>query len=920
MTKARWIGALSVLLVLNAGYLWAFAQPNLFYVGNVLAHVAIGAILAVLAFTQRSLLKELWQGLGRVSAVLLGVAAVLGVVLCFIGATYPHIAVVVIHGAAGFLGMALAAAHFWGKRPDFGKWVILAVCLALLMPAGEALRHRFMPTQGKERIINPTTAPLSMDGEGGGPDGPFFPSSATTNVGGLIPSEFFLDSKACGECHVDIYEQWESSMHHFSSFNNQFYRKAIEYMQETEGVQSSKWCAGCHDHAMFFNGRFEKPAIEQIDTPQAHAGLGCMSCHSITHVPSTMGNGGFEMTYPPLHELMTTKNKLVHALNEYVTNTAPAAHRTAFMKPFMQEDTSEFCSTCHKVHLDKPVNNYRWFRGFNTYDNWQGSGVSGFGARSFYYPPASQTCADCHMPLVDSHYPGAKNGKIRSHNFAAANTAVPYVNQDETQLKATTDFLTNDIVSVDIFAVSPVMANASGPEMRRTSSDEFQMATTFAVGEESGNASGPVVIRDVGEISAPVDRTQPTLQAGSKVKVDVVVRTKKVGHFFPSGTVDSFDVWVELKATDATGKPIFWSGEVEDGGKGPVEPGAHFYRSYMLDAHGNPIDKRNAFHARTVLYARLIPPGAADTVHYEMAIPADAKGPIKVEAKLNYRKFAHSYTQFAYAGKANDDGEFGKDFDDRTFDYSPENIPANVSGKIKDRIPELPIVVMASDTVELALGEGETVWKPAVQADDYIRWNDYGIGLLLQGDIRGAQYAFERVTEAKPDYADGWLNMARALLLEGRPGDARPFINKAMEIDGSLARVHFFKAMADKREGLYDDALENLRFVESQYPKDRVTLNEIARILFLRREYQNALGYLGRVAEIDPEDLQMHYTAMLCYRGLGDAEQADREKALFERFKIDEKSQVIAGDVRRQKLEDNNERNPLHAHVSVKLP
>ena len=79
------------------------------------------------------------------------------------------------------------------------------------------------------------------------------------------------------------------------------------------------------------------------------------------------------------------------------------------------------------------------------------------------------------------------------------------------------------------------------------------------------------------------------------------------------------------------------------------------------------------------------------------------------------------------------------------------------------------------------------------------------------------------------------------------------------------------------------------------------------------------MGYLERVSRIDPEDLQMHYTAMLCYRGLGNIEQAEREQALFERFKIDEKSQAIAGDMRRQNLEDNNERNPLHAHVSVKL-
>jgi hypothetical protein len=69
---------------------------------------------------------------------------------------------------------------------------------------------------------------------------------------------------------------------------------------------------------------------------------------------------------------------------------------------------------------------------------------------------------------------------------------------------------------------------------------------------------------------------------------------------------------------------------VEDGGKGPVEPGAHFYRSWALDAEGNPIDKRNAWQARTMLYARLIPPGAADTVHYRMHVPEDAVGPITV--------------------------------------------------------------------------------------------------------------------------------------------------------------------------------------------------------------------------------------------------------------------------------------------------
>jgi hypothetical protein len=238
-----------------------------------------------------------------------------------------------------------------------------------------------------------------------------------------------------------IYDQWNSSAHHFSSFNNQWYRKSIEYMQDVVGTQPSKWCAGCHDHAVFFNGRFDRPIKEQINTPEAQAGLACTSCHSITRVHSTMGQGDFEIEYPPLHDLAASEHPVLQRVHDALLYMAPEPHRKTFMKPFHREQTAEFCSSCHKVHLDVPVNDYRWIRGFNDYDNWQASGVSGQGARSFYYPAAPQRCADCHMPLVDSSDPAARNGKVRSHRFPGANTAVPYVNKDPVQLKVVQDFL-----------------------------------------------------------------------------------------------------------------------------------------------------------------------------------------------------------------------------------------------------------------------------------------------------------------------------------------------------------------------------------------------------------------------------------------------------------------------------------------------
>src|SRR5439155_231903 len=168
------------------------------------------------------------------------------------------------------------------------------------------------------RIRNPTNAPTSMYEEGDGPNSPFFPSSATTTSGKTIPSNFFMTSETCKRCHPDIYEQWNSSMHHFSSFNNQWYRKSIEYMQDVAGVRSSKWCAGCHDPALLYSGLFDTPIKQIVDRPEARAGLGCLMCHSIVEVKSTMGQGDFFLEYPKLHELAASENPLVRKLHDFV--------------------------------------------------------------------------------------------------------------------------------------------------------------------------------------------------------------------------------------------------------------------------------------------------------------------------------------------------------------------------------------------------------------------------------------------------------------------------------------------------------------------------------------------------------------------------------------------------------------------------
>jgi Flp pilus assembly protein TadD len=938
-----------LVLLLNSAYLAAFASASIFYFANVVLHVVLGAVLTVLCVWHVvSRLPSTWlrpgkpaptEALSRLAIVLLALAAALGLVLTVTGATRPYRAVLVAHITAGVAGSVVLLAWLVpiALRRTAGRQrlaLVSAVVVVVAAGVGAAIAAARHDTERRAeyRIVNPDVVPAQMEQEGAGPSSPFFPSSANTNVDGIIPANFFLTSAACGRCHRDIYEQWNSSAHHFSSFNNQWYRKSVEYMQDVVGTRPSKWCAGCHDHAVFFNGRFDRPIREQIDTPEAQAGLACTSCHAITRVNGTMGQGDFVVEYPPLHDLATSENPVLRFAHDRLLYLDPQPHRETFLKPFHREQTPEFCSTCHKVHLDVPVNAYRWFRGFNDYDNWQASGVSGEGARSFYYPQKSQRCADCHMPLVPSSDPSAKNGMVRSHRFPAANTALPFVNRDGPQLKAVQDFLRDGQISVDVFGLVRAPTPA-GDALTVQAAGEPRLSSSFAVGEESINfGATQAVVQPAAEVIAPLDRVDGWVRAGESVRLEVVVRTRKVGHFFPAGTVDAFDVWVELEAVDDRGRVLLHSGRLDEENGGPVERGAHFYRSLLLDEHGNPINKRNAWAARSVAYVRLIPPGAADTVHYRLDVPKDAGGRVRVTARVKYRKFAWWNTQWAFAGvrdPAQGRYAIGPGHDDGRWVFTGDT--SSVSGQLKS-IPDLPITTMAESTATLRVmdkddregaasgGNGST--RAASGGDGREgpslreRWNDYGIGLLLQGDLKGAEAAFLKVTVIDPAYADGWVNVGRARLQEGNLAGAEEVLRRALDIDNTLAKTHFFLGTVLRNDGRYDEALAHLRAAAERYPRDRVVVNQMGRVLFLQRRFQEAVAEFEKVLQIDPEDLQAHYNLMLCYQGLGESALADRERTLYLRFKADESAQAITGPYRQLHPDDNNERQAIHEHRS----
>ncbi len=702
----------------------------------------------------------------------------------------------------------------------------------------------------------------------------FQPSLARTASGKFIDERVLMNDRYCAECHPDVHSGWAASAHRFSSFNNPAYlvsvRETRQVSMERDGnVRRSRWCAGCHDPVPFFSGRFDDPAFDDVRDTTAHAGITCTVCHAITNVNSVVGNGDYTIEEPMHYPFALSENRLLQWVNKQLVKAKPAFHKRTFLKPFHQE--AEFCSVCHKVHLPKVLNDYRFLRGQNHYDSYLLSGVSGHGARSFYYPKhAESNCNGCHMPAVASNdfaartLPGVDGPAVHDHLFPGGNTALPAWRDDLASVKAQQAILEN-AARVDIFGL-----------------------------HEPATIDGP--------LTGPLRPNVPPLEAGKSYLLDIVVRTLTLGHHLTQGTADSNELWVEVTLFD-NGRPIAVSGDMDPSGR--VDPWAYFVNVFMLDRNGFRINRRNAQDIFVPLYNHQIPPGAAQTIHYHLAVPADAVGPLEVQARLLYRKFDQEYIDIIR---------------DR-LRRSPR--PPQMAGVLAKNPASMPVTVLGSDRIHFSVASNAAI--PPTPASNgelsvpaWQRWNDYGIGLFLKGkaELRQAAAAFEQV-ERFGRY-DGPLNLARVLFREGRLDEAAAAVRRAADYDQPPAPpwvVAYLSGLVNRQLGDLSGAETNFRTIL------RPPTQEMARLGFdFRRDYEviNLLGqtiydqsrgiratdsqrrasrtarlteaaqWFQRTLGIDPENATAHYNLQLIYAQLGDRQRQQEHARLHLKYKVDD--------------------------------
>ena len=386
--------------------------------------------------------------------------------------------------------------------------------------------------------------------------------------------------------------------------------------------------------------------------------------------------------------------------------------------------------------------------------------------------------------------------------------------------------------------------------------------------------------RNGGRLVAPLGTEPFDIAAGDVLTVSVVIQNKGIGHTLVPEQRDFYECWVEFQARDAAGNTLMDSGAV--GQDGALDPTAHSFTNRLVNIRGTLNDLHQVWDTRVIAYNNTIQSGRSQIVRYKFKVPENASGPITVTAKVNYRRFNQHFIDFG----------LGKHY-------------------------ELPEVEMTSRTRTLAIGSNPAT--PSDPADNpvWMRWNNYGIGLLDAQQYADSARAFEQVAQLRPDYADAYTNVAIANFSWQRYDSSRTNLQKALQLAPHNARALYYLALVDRIQGHPDAAIADLLDVITQFPRSRDAHRELGFSFYQQHKYQEARTEYETVQSIDPDDLSAHYILSIAYRRLGMKDDAAREAAAFADEKDDPTATSYALEFLSKHPEVTSESVPWHVHSNA---
>ncbi len=664
------------------------------------------------------------------------------------------------------------------------------------------------------------------------------PGNATSQDGSFIPPSAFPSADYCARCHTEAYHQWRQSLH-ANTFRDPFYRTSVNLLRDTKGIEFTRHCDSCHNPIGVLGGALTKGA--DVDRGFDRDGLTCITCHSIQQVQPTAGNGSYVMGLPSV--MVDEKgNRIPGEVPDAEIVAHPERHSQAVMKDFYR--TAEFCSACHKANLPNQLNDYKWIRAFDTYDEWQNSKFSKRNPLAFYQAD-QRVCQNCHMmrAVPTEREDGAKRGTFVSHRWVAGNTAVPFFFGFDQQLERTKQFLASGMfMNVDFFGI------------RKPKDDH---------------------------VFAPLGSVKFTLTPGETVETMVVVQNKNIGHSLIPEVRDLYEAWVEFEVKDAAGKEVYHSGFLNPDGS--IDERAHSFTNRPVDAKGEFTDNHMVWKIHSVAYDNTIQAGRSSLIRYQFTIPADAKGPLRFSARVNYRHFRQSYLN-------------------------------NVLGA--DHVA-YPVVELGERTRTFDMGTNLPGVQDARDNPDWMRWNNLGISYLDQLQYSEALAAFNEVVRLRPDYADGYINLALTEIQWEKYSEARPYLDKALAFGADNARALFYMGLVERRSGNTAEEIADFKRVVDKYPMSIDARRELAISYYQGHQYDEARTQFEALQAIEPDDLAAHYNLAVLYRRMGLKQKAAEQAAMFATKQVDPSSPTYSLDFLRKHPEISIESSPWHVHQQL---
>ncbi len=352
----------------------------------------------------------------------------------------------------------------------------------------------------------------------------FFNSGLSAETGEFEVDQF-ISPDVCGDCHTDIYSQWENSMHNLSHRDPVYEAVSaflLKGLSDKDEIAEAESCVKCHTPVGFVTGNPKKRSDDLNKVPDiAKQGIQCDYCHSAVSVEKMYNNG---LQLSPGHGEDDPGIK-----RGPFDDSESDFHDSEFSELHTKAD---ICGTCHDVKHVVFKTDLE-----TTYQEWK---KGPYNSRN---PKKRITCQGCHM----YQRPGVP---------ATGSTERP---------------------------ANPGYASDDGPERDHIFTHYFVGGNGFIPGnfkDKEKTIMAEQRLKNAASISIDSKKIR-------KGKLKIKVTNSGAGHYLPTGLTDFRQMWLEVTVKDGKGKELYASGKLDKNGYVPED--AVIYNTIFGDGKGNPV-------------------------------------------------------------------------------------------------------------------------------------------------------------------------------------------------------------------------------------------------------------------------------------------------------------------------------------------